>query len=134
MKMTAKGKGATKGKNSMMNLKKTVGKDSATAKRNTGMAIDPLDVKTDESDGESALRALEAQEQSQGARRGPANGRQHFHDPVPVLSKDCSLRWEFKCKYCPWYIYTKHLKMCHVVENSLSIVSVRLYGLLATRA
>jgi hypothetical protein len=112
-----------------------VGKDSATAKRKTGTAIDPLDVETDESDGESALRALEAQEQSQGARRGPANGSlQHFHDPVPVLSKDRSLRWEFKCKYCPWYVYTKHLKMCYVVDNSLSLVSVRLYGLSATRA
>jgi hypothetical protein len=50
-------------------------------------------IETDESDGESALQALEAQEQSQGARRGLANGSlQHFHDPVPVLSKDRSLR------------------------------------------
>jgi hypothetical protein len=54
----------------MMNLKKAVGKDSAMAKRKTGMAIDPLDVKTNESDGESALQALEAQEQSQGAHCG----------------------------------------------------------------
>ncbi|KAF8240067.1 hypothetical protein L208DRAFT_1234274, partial [Tricholoma matsutake] len=52
----------------------------------------PLDVETNESDGESALQVLEAQEQSQGAHHGPANGSlQHFHDPVPVLSKDCSL-------------------------------------------
>ena len=87
-------------------MKKAAGKDSATAKRKTGTAIDPMDVETDESDGESALRALEAQEQSQGAHRGPANGSlQHFHDPVPVLSKDHSLQWEFKCKYCPWYVY-----------------------------
>ncbi|KAI9449909.1 hypothetical protein F5148DRAFT_1152987 [Russula earlei] len=96
-KTTAKGKGATK-----TNMKKAVGKDSATVKRKTGSAIDPLDIETDESDGRSALQALEVQEQSQGARRGPANGSlQHFHDPVPVLTKDRSLRWEFKCKYCP---------------------------------
>ncbi|KAI9458095.1 hypothetical protein F5148DRAFT_1287509 [Russula earlei] len=96
-KTTVKGKGATK-----TNMKKTVGKDSAMVKRKTGSAIDPLDIKTDESDGQSALRALEAQEQSQGACRGPANGSlQHFHDPVPVLTKDRSLQWEFKCKYCP---------------------------------
>ncbi|KAI9450260.1 hypothetical protein F5148DRAFT_1290930 [Russula earlei] len=81
-KTTAKGKDATK-----TNMKKAVGKDSAM---------------TDESDGGSALQALEVQEQSQGARRGPANGSlRHFHDPVPVLTKDRSLRWEFKCKYCP---------------------------------
>ncbi|KAI9431128.1 hypothetical protein F5148DRAFT_1311946 [Russula earlei] len=50
VKTTAKGKGMTK-----TNMKKTVGKDSAMVKRKTGSAIDPLDIKTDESDGESAL-------------------------------------------------------------------------------
>jgi hypothetical protein len=67
-----------------------------------------------ESDGESALRDTAAHEQAQGARRGPENASmQHFHDPTPVLGKSGDKRWEFRCKYCTWYVAKS------VVDNHL---------------
>ena len=52
------------------------------------------------SDGESALRDVEAQEAKKGACRGPQNeSMAYFHDPTPVVDKK-KLRWEFKCRHC----------------------------------
>jgi hypothetical protein len=63
----------------------------------------PIDL-GEESDGLSALCAVEDQEKSQGARRGPANASmQHFKDPVPIVDKKRNKCWEFQCHYCPTY-------------------------------
>lgn len=69
-----------------------------------GTTSEPMNVdSTDESDGQSALREIEVRDQGLGARRGPQNSSlQHFYDPVPVVDKNRSSRWEFKCKYCRW--------------------------------
>ena len=80
-----KGKGATKGKNATTNAK-AAGKDSPTVKRKTGTAIDPLDVETDESDGESALRVLEAQEQSHPEKKARAR---------LMVVRDVRMRWNY---------------------------------------
>jgi hypothetical protein len=63
-----------------------------------GTAVDPMDIDSGgESDGQSALRDVEEKEQSQGARRGPANSSmQYFHDPVPVRDNRGAMHWEFK--------------------------------------
>ncbi|KAI1782568.1 hypothetical protein LXA43DRAFT_905426, partial [Ganoderma leucocontextum] len=54
----------------------------------------------DESDGQGALRDVEAHEAAKGAKRGPRNESvRHWHDPVPVRTKE-GPRWEFKCRYC----------------------------------
>ncbi|KAJ7588339.1 hypothetical protein C8J56DRAFT_68016, partial [Mycena floridula] len=54
----------------------------------------------DESDGRSALRAVEKQEKPKGARHGPRNeSMQHYYAPVAVIKKR-EKRWEFSCRYC----------------------------------
>jgi hypothetical protein len=47
------------------------------------------------------MRDVEEQEDSQGLRRGPANqSLQHFYDPLAVVMKDGSKRWQFNCRHC----------------------------------
>jgi len=68
----------------------------------TGTQIgNPGDIDSgDESDGGTALRNVEAREQSKAARRGPSNASmQHFHEPTPVEDRMGNKRWEFKCRF-----------------------------------
>jgi len=71
---------------------------------NTSMA-DKMVIKIDsgdESDGLSALRAVEENEgKDSSGWQGPMNGSlEHFHPPVPITEKDGSKCWSFNCKYC----------------------------------
>jgi len=60
-----------------------------------------------ESDGRSALRGVEAKEAPRAARRGPGNASlQHFCDPVATVDRSGQKRWEFKCRFCVWYVRT----------------------------
>jgi len=59
----------------------------------------------DESDGRSALRGVEAREEPRAARRGPGNASmQHFHDPVAIVDRSRQKHWEFRCRFCAWYV------------------------------
>ena len=59
----------------------------------------------DESDGETALRQVEAREEPRAARRGPGNASmQHFHDPTAIVDRSGQKRWEFRCRLCTWYV------------------------------
>lgn len=61
----------------------------------------------DESDGTTALKRVQEQEQKHGARRGPGNASmQYFHDPVPVRDDKGQPRWEFRCRHCSRYIFS----------------------------
>ncbi|KAF8888702.1 hypothetical protein CPB84DRAFT_1461956 [Gymnopilus junonius] len=65
-------------------------------------AAEPIEIESgEESDGTSAMKKVEEQERTQGARRGPSNdSMHHFHDPLPVQNQRGDLRWEFCCRYC----------------------------------
>jgi len=67
---------------------------------------DQMDIDSgDESDGKSALRNVETREEPKAARRGPGNeSLKHFHDPVPTVDKSGVKRWEFRCRFCSWYV------------------------------
>ncbi|KAF8989889.1 hypothetical protein BDQ17DRAFT_1256428, partial [Cyathus striatus] len=57
----------------------------------------------DESDGKSALRAVEEREQKQGRQPGPSNASlQYFHDSIATQDKNGSKHWQFQCRYCLW--------------------------------
>ncbi|KAH9020807.1 hypothetical protein EDB85DRAFT_1896002 [Lactarius pseudohatsudake] len=67
----------------------------------------PIQVGSDEdsekssalSDGESALRNVEAQ--GRRKKRGPENQTlQHWNEPRAIVDKRSGLRWSFKCRYC----------------------------------
>lgn len=61
----------------------------------------------DESDGRSALREVEAGEEPRAARRGPGNASmRHFHDPTALVDRTGRKRWEFRCRFCAWYVKT----------------------------
>ena len=61
-----------------------------------------------ESDGRSALRGVEAKEEPRVARRGPGNvSLQHFCDPIATVDRSGQKRWEFKCRFCVWYVRTQ---------------------------
>ncbi|KAK7468539.1 hypothetical protein VKT23_003044 [Stygiomarasmius scandens] len=75
-----------------------------TKKKSRATQSDPEDIDSgDESDGRSALRGVETQEEaekSKGARTGPQNtSMQHFRDPIAVKDNN-KQRWQFNCKYC----------------------------------
>ncbi|KAF8979620.1 hypothetical protein BDQ17DRAFT_1235824, partial [Cyathus striatus] len=56
----------------------------------------------EESDGNSALCAVEEQEQKQGQCPGPLNGSlQYYYDPIPTKDKNGTKHWQFQCRYCP---------------------------------
>ncbi|KAJ7582416.1 hypothetical protein C8J56DRAFT_791591 [Mycena floridula] len=59
----------------------------------------------DESDGQSALRAVQDQEKRKAARPGPQNeSMKHFNAPTASFinkGKGKEKRWQFRCKYCP---------------------------------
>jgi hypothetical protein len=62
-----------------------------------------MDSDVGESDGESALREVEARDKPKGARRGPGNASmQHFHEPAATVDKSGQKRWEFRCRFCTW--------------------------------
>jgi hypothetical protein len=64
----------------------------------------------DESDGETALRQVEAREEPRAALRGPGNASmQHFHDPTAIVDRSGQKRWEFRCRLCTWYVKS-HIK------------------------
>ncbi|KAH9019427.1 hypothetical protein EDB85DRAFT_1892558 [Lactarius pseudohatsudake] len=51
------------------------------------------------SDGESALRNVEAQ--GRRKKRGPENQTlQHWNEPRAIVDRRSGLRWSFKCRYC----------------------------------
>ena len=54
----------------------------------------------EESDGLSALKAIEEVERTGGGKRGPASiSRQHWHPPTKLIEPGSkSLRWKFKCR------------------------------------
>ncbi|KAG2757098.1 hypothetical protein P692DRAFT_20764764, partial [Suillus brevipes Sb2] len=56
----------------------------------------------EESDGQSALRAVEEEEMRVGGKRGPqGRTRIHWHTPsITVEPGTKSKRWLFKCRYC----------------------------------
>jgi len=59
----------------------------------------------DESDGRSALRGVDAREGLRAARRGPGNASmQHFHVPMPIVDRLGKKCWEFRCRFCAWYV------------------------------
>ena len=59
----------------------------------------------DESDGRSALRGAEAGEEPIAARHGTGNSSmQHFHDPTVLVDRTGQKRWEFRCRFCAWYV------------------------------
>jgi hypothetical protein len=48
----------------------------------------------DESDGEAALKQVEAREEPRAARRGPGNASmKHFHDPTAIVDRSGQKRW-----------------------------------------
>lgn len=56
----------------------------------------------EESDGQGALRAVEADEAAvrKGNKRGPLNHTtKHWLDPIPIWEGK-SPRWQFTCRYC----------------------------------
>lgn len=59
------------------------------------------------SDGQSALREVEAREQAMNARtgtRGPSNlTLQHWHPAQATTDQQGRKRWIFRCKFCGWY-------------------------------
>jgi hypothetical protein len=58
-----------------------------------------------DSDGKSALRGVEAKEEPRAARRGPGNASmQHFYDPTAIVDRSGQKRWEFRCRFCAWYV------------------------------
>ena len=58
-----------------------------------------------ESDGESALREVKERERPKAARRGPGNTSvQHFRNPIATVDKSGQKRWEFRCRFCTWYV------------------------------
>ena len=74
----------------------------------------------DESDGETALRQVEAREEPRAARRGPGNASmQHFHDPTAIVDRSGQKRWEFWCRLCTWYVkfYMKTAVGLHQVKQ-----------------
>jgi hypothetical protein len=60
----------------------------------------------EESDGLSALKAVEEVERTGGGKRGPALiSQQHWHPPMKLIEPGLkSLRWQFKCRYCDKYV------------------------------
>jgi hypothetical protein len=56
----------------------------------------------EESDGQSALRAVQEEEIRAGAKRGPqGRTRLHWHIPRTTIEEGTkSKRWLFKCRYC----------------------------------
>ncbi len=58
-----------------------------------------------ESDGKNALREVEEREGPKAARRGPGNASMlHFYDPTAIVDRSGQMRWEFRCRFCTWYI------------------------------
>ncbi|CDO77912.1 hypothetical protein BN946_scf184727.g1, partial [Trametes cinnabarina] len=55
-----------------------------------------------ESDGQGALREVEAQDSAaKSKKRGPENtSLKHWHSPVPIRERKKGDRWQFKCRYC----------------------------------
>ena len=105
-------------------LKKKV---SPSKKKTSSAAIEVLsdDMRVDidsgdESDGETALRQVEAREEPRAARRGPGNASmQHFHDPTAIVDRSGQKRWEFRCRLCTWYVkfYMKTAVGLHQVKQ-----------------
>lgn len=59
----------------------------------------------DESDGKTALREVEVKEEPKAARRGPGNASmQSFYEPTAVVDRTGQKRWEFRCRFCTWYV------------------------------
>ena len=57
-----------------------------------------------ESDGENAMRTVEARDQPKAARRGPLNASmRHFYEPTAIVDGLGTKRWEFQCRHCAWY-------------------------------
>lgn len=57
----------------------------------------------DESDGQTALRKVEAAEAKKrtGGSRGPQNiNVKHFHSPKPIVNISGTMRWSFACTKC----------------------------------
>jgi hypothetical protein len=58
-----------------------------------------------ESDGKNALREVEEREEPKAARRGPGNASmQHFYDPAAIVDRSGQKCWEFRCRFCTWYV------------------------------
>ena len=54
-----------------------------------------------ESDGMTAFKKVQEQEQKHGACCGPGNASmQYFYDPVPVHYDKGQPRWELHCCHC----------------------------------
>src|SRR5882724_11754720 len=60
----------------------------------------------EESDGLTALKAVEEEERRGGAKRGPPSASQlHWHPPTKHIEPGSkTLRWKFQCHYCNKYV------------------------------
>src|ERR1700683_5174252 len=60
----------------------------------------------EESDGLTALKAVEEEEGRAGAKRGPpSTSRSHWHPPTKHTEPGSkTLRWKFQCRYCNKYV------------------------------
>jgi hypothetical protein len=74
------------------------------AKRSKSGAKRTIELSGDESDGKSALRAVEEKEcaREYSGRRGPiGKTRKHWYEPKAIVEPGREPnRWQFKCKYC----------------------------------
>jgi hypothetical protein len=102
-------KDASDNSNEDITSKKRASKGKSTTKRQKSSRQSSNDTNLnapsseDESDGLTALRGAEENEQGQsGTRRGPAlTTRTHWHAPTKLIEPGSStLRWKFKCQYC----------------------------------
>lgn len=89
------------------NRKKRNRKSKSRSKRTAVIDIDDFD-SAEESDGQSALRAVQEKEHARdySGRRGPiGQTRKHWHDPTPAVEpgKEPN-RWKFQCRYCKAYV------------------------------
>jgi hypothetical protein len=78
-------------------------------KRTTAPQVDSddqMDIDSgDESDGNNALREVEAREELKAKWQGPGNtSMQHFHELTATVDKSGQKRWEFRCRFCSWYV------------------------------
>ena len=68
------------------------------------MLDDEIEISSeDESDGQSARRKVDKQEEAEqlkGGKRGPAGRtRQHWHEPIQYLIPGVAMKkWQFNCK------------------------------------
>ena len=116
-------------------------KQSKRTTKKTSAAIqlpdsdDQMDIDSgDESDGKNALRKVEVREELKAGWQGPGNASmQHFHEPTAIVDRSRNKHWEFRCRFCPWYVNFLVLAMQLVLESPVQSGLLPIFGKTETK-